>query len=166
MADPPRRARKTADDIVLYASDLDGFLYCERSWWYRMQGEDSSRTADLARGTEQHEALARNVRLAVQLAPGTANLAFDDPRLAGVSTTLIASSQHALMAAARAWRDEDPDPATRAEVDRLLVPPGGVSPDVAGLAERFGARLLPCSTDQDVTALLREHFAANGRGKR
>ncbi len=68
MADYPDRPQRSPDDIVLYASDLDSFLYCERSWWYRMQGEDSSRTADLARGTEQHEALARNVRLADRMA--------------------------------------------------------------------------------------------------
>jgi phosphomannomutase len=37
---------------------------------------------------------------------------------------------------ARAWRDEDPDPITRAEVDALLA-----AGDEAGLAERFGARL-------------------------
>lgn len=64
MAEPPSRAQRSADDIVLYASDLDGFLYCERSWWYRMQGEASSRTAELELGTEQHEALAQNVRAA------------------------------------------------------------------------------------------------------
>ena len=37
---------------------------------------------------------------------------------------------------ARAWRDADPDPDTRAEVDRLLA-----EGDEAGLAERFGGRL-------------------------
>jgi phosphomannomutase len=41
-----------------------------------------------------------------------------------------------LVARARAWRDEDPDPATRAEVDALLA-----GPDVAGLRDRFGERL-------------------------
>lgn len=41
-----------------------------------------------------------------------------------------------LRAAAQAWRDEDPDPVTRAEVDALLA-----AGDDAGLAERFGARL-------------------------
>ncbi len=45
-----------------------------------------------------------------------------------------------LVAAARAWRDDDPDLETRAEVDRLLGAGAGV-PDVAGLADRFGARL-------------------------
>jgi phosphomannomutase len=47
-----------------------------------------------------------------------------------------------LVAIARAWRDEDPDPETRAEVDRLLA---GVAPagafELAGLRDRFGARL-------------------------
>src|SRR4029453_1368866 len=45
----------------------------------------------------------------------------------------------ALVAAARAWRDEDPDPETRAELSGLLDGPDG--PDVAALADRFGARL-------------------------
>lgn len=68
MAEQPARLQSSADDIILYASDLDGFLYCERSWWYRMQGEASSRTAELARGTEQHEALAGDVRTANRMA--------------------------------------------------------------------------------------------------
>lgn len=45
-------------------------------------------------------------------------------------------SDDELLAAARAWRDEDPDPATRAEVDALLA-----AGDHAGLSERFGERL-------------------------
>jgi phosphomannomutase len=44
-----------------------------------------------------------------------------------------------LVARARAWRDEDPDPATRAELDALLDGPDG--PDLAGLSERFDERL-------------------------
>lgn len=50
-----------------------------------------------------------------------------------------------LVAAARAWRADDPDPETRAEVDRLLAPVerGDAlgEPDLAALADRFGARL-------------------------
>ena len=52
-----------------------------------------------------------------------------------------------LVAAARAWRDEDPDPETRAEVDRLLAGGdrgeggAGGGPDLAGLADRFSTRL-------------------------
>ena len=45
----------------------------------------------------------------------------------------------ALVARARAWRDEDPDPATRAELDRLLDGPHG--PDLVGLRDRFDERL-------------------------
>ncbi|MGH9273290.1 MAG: phospho-sugar mutase [Acidimicrobiales bacterium] len=41
-----------------------------------------------------------------------------------------------LVAAAIAWRDEDPDPVTRAEVDQLLA-----ADDREGLHERFGERL-------------------------
>ncbi|MGK2949964.1 MAG: phospho-sugar mutase [Acidimicrobiales bacterium] len=42
----------------------------------------------------------------------------------------------ALSEQARAWRDDDPDPATRAEVDALLA-----AQDEAGLQSRFGDRL-------------------------
>lgn len=41
-----------------------------------------------------------------------------------------------LVARAEAWRDEDPDPTTRAEVDDLLA-----RSDLAGLADRFDHRL-------------------------
>ena len=46
-----------------------------------------------------------------------------------------------LVHAARAWRDEDPDPETRSEVEGLLGPAGGGTPDVVALVDRFGARL-------------------------
>lgn len=52
-----------------------------------------------------------------------------------------------LIAAARAWRAEDPDPETRAEIDALLgdgrpgTAPDAGGPDLDGLRERFGARL-------------------------
>jgi phosphomannomutase len=45
-----------------------------------------------------------------------------------------------LVAAARRWRDEDPDPDTRAEVEQLLEGNGG-RPDLDGLRDRFGASL-------------------------
>ena len=41
-----------------------------------------------------------------------------------------------LLAAARAWRDDDPDPETRAEVDRLLA-----DTDLDALRDRFGSAL-------------------------
>ncbi len=48
-----------------------------------------------------------------------------------------------LVAAARAWRDDDPDPETRAEVDALLggAGGGGRAPDLDGLRDRFGTSL-------------------------
>ncbi len=49
---------------------------------------------------------------------------------------MSAPGADALVAAAAAWRAEDPDPETQAEVDRLLA-----GPDLAGLADRFGSRL-------------------------
>jgi phosphomannomutase len=60
--------------------------------------------------------------------------------------SITTTSSDDLLAVARAWRDEDPDPETRAEVDRLLAragerDPGGAGTAVAGLADRFGARL-------------------------
>ena len=45
-------------------------------------------------------------------------------------------NEQELIAAARAWRDDDPDPGTRAELDSLLE-----RGDVAELRERFGSRL-------------------------
>lgn len=44
--------------------------------------------------------------------------------------------------AARAWREQDPDAATRAELDALLsASEGGDADAAAGLADRFGSRL-------------------------
>jgi phosphomannomutase len=51
---------------------------------------------------------------------------------------VTADSPEGLVAAARAWRDDDPDPETRAELDRLLAEE---KPDLDELADRFGARL-------------------------
>ena len=48
-----------------------------------------------------------------------------------------------LLAAARAWRDDDPDPATRAEVEALLggEGAGAGAPDLDALRDRFGTSL-------------------------
>lgn len=47
---------------IIYASDIDQFLYCHRAWWYRLQGEESSEQARLRQGAGQHEALAETVQ--------------------------------------------------------------------------------------------------------
>lgn len=48
----------------------------------------------------------------------------------------MAADEGALVSAARAWRDEDPDPVTRDEIDDLLA-----ADDPEALRDRFGARL-------------------------
>jgi phosphomannomutase len=49
----------------------------------------------------------------------------------------------ALIAAAVAWRDQDPDPATHAELDALINQAHAGAPDaIAGLEDRFGSRLV------------------------
>ncbi|MFZ6005084.1 MAG: phospho-sugar mutase [Actinomycetota bacterium] len=48
----------------------------------------------------------------------------------------MAADDRALVSAAKAWRDEDPDPVTRREIDDLLA-----ARDLAALRDRFGARL-------------------------
>jgi phosphomannomutase len=55
--------------------------------------------------------------------------------------TVPAAPAEALLAQARAWRDEDPDPATRAELDVLLEGPDLEGPDLEALRERFVERL-------------------------
>src|ERR687891_53715 len=62
------------------------------------------------------------------------------PDSAGPSVRSIGMTPDDLLAAARAWRDDDPDPETRAEVERLLEANGG-GPDLDGLRDRFGAAL-------------------------
>ncbi len=53
-----------------------------------------------------------------------------------------APTGESLLAAARAWRDDDPDPTTRAEIDRLLDAAGtGDAEARAGLADRFTGML-------------------------
>ncbi|MSO86271.1 MAG: phospho-sugar mutase [Acidimicrobiia bacterium] len=50
--------------------------------------------------------------------------------------TTVASTEEVVRAQARSWREADPDPVTRAEVDALLA-----ADDLAGLHERFDQRL-------------------------
>ncbi len=44
------------------ASEIGRFLYCERSWWYSLHGEESSHLEALERGTRRHERFAGEVR--------------------------------------------------------------------------------------------------------
>ena len=47
---------------VIKASELNSFLYCERAWWYQLQGEPSSNQPAMDAGTKRHQAHARQVK--------------------------------------------------------------------------------------------------------
>lgn len=36
------------------ASDIGEYLYCQRAWWYRLQGKDSANVEELALGSRAH----------------------------------------------------------------------------------------------------------------
>jgi len=44
------------------ASEIGSFVYCQRAWWYRRQGEQPSNQEELADGTSYHEAHASQAR--------------------------------------------------------------------------------------------------------
>ena len=48
---------------VIKASELNAFLYCQRAWWYQLQGEPSANQAAMDKGTQKHEGHARGVKL-------------------------------------------------------------------------------------------------------
>lgn len=48
---------------VIKASELNTFLYCQKAWWYQLQGEPSANQAAMDKGTQKHEVHARGVKL-------------------------------------------------------------------------------------------------------
>lgn len=48
---------------TIKASELGSFLYCERAWWYQLQGEVSSNQEQMDAGTQAHQSHARQVKL-------------------------------------------------------------------------------------------------------
>mgnify|MGYP001219783936 CR=1 FL=1 len=48
---------------VIKASELGSFLYCQRAWWYQLQGEPSANQSAMESGTQRHQIHARRVKL-------------------------------------------------------------------------------------------------------
>lgn len=48
---------------VIKASELGSFLYCQRAWWYQLQGEPSANQSAMDAGTQAHQNHARKVKL-------------------------------------------------------------------------------------------------------
>ena len=45
------------------ASEIGSFVYCQRSWWYRRQGETPINRDQLTDGTQYHESHAGHARM-------------------------------------------------------------------------------------------------------
>lgn len=49
---------------IIRASEIGTFLYCERAWWYRLQGVELENQAELENGAIYHRQHGRKVLLA------------------------------------------------------------------------------------------------------
>jgi hypothetical protein len=46
---------------TIRASELGSYLFCRRSWWYQLKGEDSENITELASGNVLHHKHGRTV---------------------------------------------------------------------------------------------------------
>ncbi|HQF61293.1 MAG TPA: hypothetical protein PLT26_02235 [Anaerolineaceae bacterium] len=44
---------------AIRASDLGSYRFCERAWWYQLQGVESDNLTDLAAGSSYHQSHGR-----------------------------------------------------------------------------------------------------------
>ncbi len=49
---------------TIRASEIGAFLYCQRAWWYQLQGLKPSNQAELSAGTDLHRKHWRQVAAA------------------------------------------------------------------------------------------------------
>ena len=54
-------------DKWIKASEIGEYLYCQRAWWYRLQGETTANVAELALGSQVHAQHGRGLRRTVNL---------------------------------------------------------------------------------------------------
>ncbi|MFN3309556.1 MAG: hypothetical protein ACK44E_10155 [Anaerolineales bacterium] len=50
---------------IIRASEINSFLYCERAWWYHLQGFPSANQSDLEQGQLAHRFHTRQVQRAI-----------------------------------------------------------------------------------------------------
>ena len=50
---------------TLRASEINTFLYCQRAWWYRLQGFSGENLTQMEAGEVAHQVQARRLRQAL-----------------------------------------------------------------------------------------------------
>jgi len=52
---------------TIRASEISSYCFCQRAWWYQLQGFESENQAELSGGSELHTQHGRLVKLAGSL---------------------------------------------------------------------------------------------------